>query len=311
MKAPDLSRWAAGDTGTAFVNERDSGAPGPDVLVTALIHGNEISGAIAVDELLASGWLPAKGRVTFAFCNIAAFARFDAADVDKSRFVDEDMNRVWSASRLDGDGRSSELERARLLRPFVERSTHLLDLHSMHEPSSPLLITGTLAHDIAFAKGLGCEGRIVIDSGHADGVRMRDYDGLAPTGEARIALLLEAGHHLDPDSVLHARDTLARFLVHAGSCTAESLPLGWLRADVPLAAPIVVTDRVVATSSDFRFLDRYTGGEVIEVAGTPIAMSDGEAVVTPYDRCVLVMPSVRQLRAGVTTVRLGREDWTA
>ena len=29
----------------------------------------------------------------------------------------------------------------------------------------------------------------------------------------------------------------------------------------------------------------------------------GEAVVTPYDDCVLVMPSVRQAKADVTVVR--------
>ncbi|EEA00023.1 conserved hypothetical protein [Burkholderia sp. H160] len=27
---------------------------------------------------------------------------------------------------------------------------------------------------------------------------------------------------------------------------------------------------------------------------------------TPYDNCILVMPSLRQLRPGVTVVRLGR-----
>jgi len=32
----------------------------------------------------------------------------------------------------------------------------------------------------------------------------------------------------------------------------------------------------------------------------------GDAVKTPYDDCVLVMPSVRQARAGVTVVRFAR-----
>jgi hypothetical protein len=37
-----------------------------------------------------------------------------------------------------------------------------------------------------------------------------------------------------------------------------------------------------------------------------IGWSDGEAVPTPYPDCMLVMPSLRQLRAGVTVVRLGK-----
>jgi hypothetical protein len=37
-----------------------------------------------------------------------------------------------------------------------------------------------------------------------------------------------------------------------------------------------------------------------------IATDAGREIATPYDDCVLVMPSLRQLRPGVTTVRLGR-----
>ena len=286
------------------MHERAGGSPGPQVLVTALVHGNEISGAIAAGELLASGWRPVSGRVTVAFCNTEAFSRFDAQVPDASRFVDEDMNRVWSPDRLDGGGTSVELARARALRPFVDRCTHLLDLHSMHEPCAPLLITGTLPRNIAFAHGLRSAGRIVIDRGHADGTRMRDYEG-GPAGGGRIALLLEAGQHLAPGAAVVARDTLARFLVAAGSCAVDGVPQGWLQPAAPAAAPVVVTHQVVARGMDFRFLGCFSGGEVIARAGTAIAMNCGEPVLTPYDDCVLVMPSLRQLRAGVTTVRLG------
>ncbi|MGF6605561.1 hypothetical protein OKW45_000461 [Paraburkholderia sp. WSM4175] len=41
-----------------------------------------------------------------------------------------------------------------------------------------------------------------------------------------------------------------------------------------------------------------------------IGWSNGEEVRTPYDNCMLVMPSLRQLRPGVTVVRLGRIERT-
>jgi hypothetical protein len=41
-----------------------------------------------------------------------------------------------------------------------------------------------------------------------------------------------------------------------------------------------------------------------------IGWSNGEAVTTPYDNCMLVMPSLRQLRPGVTVVRLGKIEQT-
>lgn len=302
---PHIKRWAISG-GVPYVHPRQGSAAGPEVLVTALVHGNEYSGAIAVDELLTSGWQPTNGRVTFAFCNVAAFDRFDAAAPDSSRYVDEDFNRVWSAARLASGDTSTELVRARQLQPFVARATHLLDLHSMHEASTPLWVTGTLQRNIDFAQALQTACQVVIDSGHQDGVRMRDYGDFSSSDGRRIALLLEAGQHWQASSVSVARNALMRFLVRAGSIARVAVPDGWLLPDKVPPTPVRVTDRVVAQSMDFAFTQAFTGSEVIANAGTVIAVDAGRPIVTPYENCMLVMPSVRQLRPGVTTVRLGK-----
>ena len=306
---PAIGRWQASGCGVPYVHERIGIEPGPDVLVTALVHGNEYSGAIVIGELLASGWQPAHGRVTFAFCNVAAFERFDAREPDASRFVDEDFNRVWSAARLnsvESADQSTELTRARQLLPLVERATHLLDLHSMHELGSPLLVSGTLQRNIDFAQGLQTPSQVIIDSGHADGVRMRDYGVFADPAGDRIALLLEAGQHWQTSSVAVCKNTVVRFLVSAGAMTALDAPPDWLAPKTTPLPPVLVTDRVVAKSLSFAFTKAFTGGEVIATAGTIIAADAGQCITTPYDNCVLVMPSVRQLKPGITTVRLGK-----
>jgi predicted deacylase len=303
---PDLSRWARSPTGVPYVHEIISATPGPEVLVTALVHGNEYSGALALDAFLRTGLRLRRGRLTLAFCNIAAFARFDPREPDTSRFVDEDFNRVWDASRLDGAGGSTELRRAREIRPFVDRATHLLDLHSMHEPGAPLLMAGPLARNVAFAQALATRDSVIVDEGHADGVRMRDYGPFADPAGDRIALLLEAGQHWEVSSAQVARNVLMRFLVRAGALECGDVPLGWLLPDAPAPVPVTVTHRVVAKSMNFRFMRPLVGGEIIARAGTAIAEDDGQPVLTPYDDCVVVMPSTRQLRPGVTVVRLGR-----
>ncbi|MDO9359053.1 MAG: succinylglutamate desuccinylase/aspartoacylase family protein [Polaromonas sp.] len=304
LAAPELADW----TGPDWVRECDSGQPGPEVLITALVHGNEYSGAMALDALLRSGVVPRRGRITAALCNMAAFLQFDPAQPDASRYLDEDFNRVWATRRLDGRETSRELQRARELRPLVDRATHLLDLHSMHEPCEPLLVTGTLPRNIAFAQGLGTAGQAIVDEGHADGVRMRDYGPFADPDGSRIALLLEAGQHWEAASLNAARNVLMRFLVAAGVIERGDVPSGWLLPNVPPPAPVHVTERVVARSMDFAFVQDFHGGETMAHAGTVIAHDAGAPVLTPYDNCVLVMPSVRQLRPGVTTVRLGRRS---
>ena len=256
--------------------------------------------------LFRSGLEPQRGRITAAFCNIAAFATFDPQSPDNSRFVDEDLNRVWGPTRLDGVQHSIELRRAREIRPFVDRATHLLDLHSMHEPCAPLLVTGLLPRNIAFAQSLRTDSQVIADQGHADGVRMRDYGLFGDAASPRIALLLEAGQHWELSSVQTSRNVLMRFLVRAGALDRSDVPPGWLLPDRSPPAPVQVTHRVVARSIDFEFVQDFRGGETIRRAGTPIAHDAGEPVRTPYDNCVLVMPSIRQLRPGVTTVRLGR-----
>lgn len=308
LPAPGISAWRAGNTGTEGVWHFDSGVPGRHVMVSALVHGNELCGAWALKGLLEAGLRPARGKLTLAFCNLAAFDRFDPQSHDASRFTDEDLNRQWLDESMDA-GDTGERRRAAALRPILAQADWLLDIHSMHEPSAPLLLTGVQPRNLQLARAMRSPEHIVVDAGHKDGVRMRDYGrfGLpdAEGGDTR-SLLIECGFHGDPASRAVAQDQCVRFLEQSdvldADALAQQLP-GWRLPDAPRQWALEVTGPVVATSSAFRFVEPYTGLEVIEKAGTVIGDNDGVPVTTPYDDCVLVMPSVRQARAGVTVVR--------
>ena len=68
---------------------------------------------------------------------------------------------------------------------------------------------------------------------------------------------------------------------------------------------IEVTHAVTIAREPFVFTGEFQGLEIIEKAGTTIAHDGDREIRTPYDRCVLVMPSQR-LSKGLTAVRLGR-----
>ena len=123
------------------------------------------------------------------------------------------------------------------------------------------------------------------------------------------SLLIECGYHGDRASVGVARDQCIRFLTVAGTLAEasarRSLP-GWKKPDAARQWALNVTDAVVAKSPNFTFTHPFQGLERIPQAGTVIGDNDGEPVRTPYDNCVLVMPSTRQARQGVTVVRLAR-----
>ena len=135
----DLLRRAAANPEVLHWSSWTALTPGPALLVLGAVHGNEVCGAWAIKGLLEAGVRPRQGRLTLAFCNLAAFDRFDPANHDASRFVDEDLNRQWSPDRIAAGG-TLERRRAAALRPFVEQADWLLDLHSMHEPGQPLAL---------------------------------------------------------------------------------------------------------------------------------------------------------------------------
>ena len=64
VAAPDISPWLAGNTGIRGFTTIASSLPGPHVAVVALIHGNELAGAVVLDAMLREGVQIARGRLT-------------------------------------------------------------------------------------------------------------------------------------------------------------------------------------------------------------------------------------------------------
>jgi predicted deacylase len=300
---PELRKWEKG--AAPYIHVLESGKPGPTAMVASLTHGNEVSGAVVVDALLSAGLRPRRGTLILSFNNIEAYHSFDPATPFKSRLVDEDLNRTWG--RLDQPATTVETRRAQVLRPFVERADLLLDLHSMHDDCVPLMLSGPLDKGVALARRIGTPVDIVRDAGHAAGMRMRDYGGFGDPRSPKNALLIETGQHWRASSVVVAKDVTARFLVEAGLVEAGDLPADWRQKTPATQRVVEVTHAIATRRGNFVPARRFEGQEVIARAGTVLGHDDGEAVTTPYDDCVLVMPSSnRPLRPGVTVVRLGR-----
>ncbi len=301
---PDITPYRKGNTGIDYATTLDSAKPGPHVMVTALAHGNEICGAIVLDELFRAGIRPLCGKLTLMFCNVAAFERFDPGQPEASRWVEEDFNRVWTAEVLDGPRDSVDLRRARVIRPLVDTADFLLDIHSMQHPSEPLLLAGPLVKGRMLAGEVGYPALAVCDAGHAAGRRMRDYAAFGDEASPKNALLVECGQHWARRTVDVARETTLRFLARFGIIDPEQGPLRFADT-LPVQKMVAVTHPVTITADAFRFARVFTGLEVIQQAGTLIGWDGEREVRTPYDDCVLVMPSKRLYR-GQTAVRLGR-----
>jgi predicted deacylase len=302
---PHLDRWAAGNAGVPYVWTFAAERPGPHVVLQALTHGNEVCGAIALDWLLDTGFRPLRGTVSVCFANVAAYRTFDPADPFTSRCVDEDYNRLWDATVLDGPRNSAELARARELRPLYDHADYLLDLHSMTDPCVPLAMAGRQRKGVELARSLGMPEHIIVDGGHAAGRRLRDYAFFDDSTDPRNALLIECGQHWERTSPDVARQTTLLFLRHFGMVDAPFLErhLDWRKR--PSQKVIEVTDVVTISTDEFAFALPVAGLAVMPTRNTVLAHDGGIEIRTPYDDCVLIMPTRRPKR-GETAVRLGR-----
>jgi len=299
---PDIAPWREGNTGIPGFTTLAADTAGPHVLLLALMHGNEFAGAIVLDRLLRERLQPLRGCLTFGFVNLAAFDAFDPANPTATRFIDEDLNRIWDPALLDGPRRSVELARARAILPAVEAADVVLDLHSMLWPSDPLILCGATGRSRALAETVGNPTLVVADRGHTNGPRLIDHPRFATASGTARALLVEAGQHWEPATVDTAASSVAGLLRHLGMVQNHpTLPPPV--ATAPRTAE--VTQAVTANTSNFAFVRAFHGGEVIPRRNTLIALDGTTEIRTPHDDCLLVMPSLRPSR-GHTAVRLAR-----
>ncbi|MFT8806931.1 succinylglutamate desuccinylase/aspartoacylase family protein [Gluconobacter sp.] len=309
LPLPDLEEWRAPPSEVPGVWIFDSGRSGPEIVITAMVHGNEYAGGWALENLRKRGPVLSSGRLTLIVANLEAFDSFDIRNPVMARHVDEDLNRLWHSTRLNGRDHSSELERARQIQPYIARADLLLDLHSTLWPSEPLFIAPPRQRSAEFAYALAA-GRdlpqtVLTDLGHYGGSRLIEHAHFMSPGGTGRSCLLEAGSHWEPATVTVMENAIERLLAQAGTIhlrgQASQEPCD------PEMAPemAVVTDNIIARHADFRFIRPWEGGVTIPKAGTPLAHDGHDLIYTPYDECLLIMPNLRP-RQGQLAVRLAR-----
>lgn len=305
LTPPDITAYARGTDGIPYIWTFDSGTPGPHVAITAIVHGNEPCGALALDWLMRHDTRPVTGKLSFAFMNVAAHEAFDPEVPDGSRWIDEDLNRVWAQSVLDDPGLplTEELRRARDVRPWLDTVDILLDIHSMQNKNAALTIAGLLPKGRDLARTVGYPPLVINDQGHSEGVRMRDYGGFGDPASPRSAMLVECGQHWEKAAEGVAIETAIRFLRVTGA-VAKDFGAEWMATrPAPDAMEFFQVSRAVTIETDdFRFVQDWKGLEALP-EGTLIGMDGTTEIRAPHPTTVLIMPS-RRLWRGKTAVRL-------
>jgi len=282
----DLSAYREGNVGIDYVHRFESGLPGPHVLINALTHGNEICGMVAATHLLDSGVRPRVGTLTISFANVAAYESFDAARPFESRQLVHNLNRIWSASELEGTGASPELDRARVLRPVVAAADHILDIHSTSQDVQPFWVYPAYPRNAEAALAIGRPPvHLVMPSGLGSGTPLIQHGSHGLADSKGVALVVECGQHFRQSAADVATATALDFLAHFGLIEAP--------AGRPAPGPqhrYELLQTCMVQTQDFHFTRPLQGFEVFE-KGALIATDGPHEIRALCDDCTVFMPS--------------------
>lgn len=207
----------------------DGKAPGPTVVVVAGMHGNEPSGVQAfrtVFQHIVERRLRVRGSVIGVAGNLPALAA-------GRRFVSCDLNRLWTAERVERMRaadmstleRVEDIEQRELLQLFDGLASKngrsdlvFLDLHSTSGDGPPFHCISDTLHSRAIA----IETPIPLILGVEESIRGSLLDFMEERGWPLI--LMEGGQHDDPQTVPNHEAALWHALVILGSLDAADVP---------------------------------------------------------------------------------------
>lgn len=207
--------------------------PGPTLIVIGGLHGNEPSGLVAAARVLAAmDAIAAEGAVRGEL--VVLSGNRGALPLGR-RYVDRDLNRGWTAARMEalrggraaqapaGTGAAEDREQLELdreiaaIRSRARGPVHLLDLHTTSASGIPFGMVGSNPGDARFARHFPLP-IIAGLLGALEGVLL-DF----MSGEGLVTLGVEAGQNEDPASADRHEAVIRIALVAAGLVEAPAM----------------------------------------------------------------------------------------
>jgi uncharacterized protein len=256
----------------------DSGRPGPTLLVTGGVHGNEHCGPKAIRQVIteiASGALTLKrGKlIAVPVVNLLAHER-------NVRFVDENLNRIF----MHHDSPKTHEQRvANEILPLIDECDFLLDLHSVHAPGAPpfAFIDNDNPEHQAFVRAIGLDYILTgWDRLYSGAGRNQPASTDYAQSRGKIAACVECGGHDDPSAPDVAHACILGALRHLGMAAggeARRRP-----ATVVEFSKVVIKERDGHLARAWRDLDPIRRGEVIA------EYEDGQKVVAEQPGFILL-----------------------
>lgn len=285
------------------IGEHTGTIPGPLVIVTAALHGNEPAGVQALTEVFrmlerepdSNPDFSFRGRLVGFIGNLSAYAA-------QQRFEKQDLNRLWTIENMarvralpPGQLTAEEREMCELdaaIRMEIETTevseVIFLDLHTTSADGGIFCIPTHGGRSLALAEQLHAP----VILGLLDGVKGTLLQYYSEADERVSGVAFEGGQHQDPNSVSRSISAIVNCLRSAGCVQPADVDnrhdavLSAYSASLPRRTRLFHIHRV---HQEDRFVMQpgYVNFQRV-LEGEHLADDKGGPIVAPKDCCILM-----------------------
>lgn len=249
---------------------------GKSILITGAVHGNEICGTKAINniinEIKSKKLILKSGSITFIpITNPEAYKR-------NKRFYEINLNRTIKKNQ---NAKLYEEKIGNILTGYIEKNDYYLDLHSMHKNSQPMLFQD-YEESADFVKNLGLEyvitgwPEVYKNDTLSEDFSTQGYGYKVNT----ITCTAECGSHNDPNSVVVAEQLILNALSY--------LDIIDYKTTANKEQKIVKLEKVIFKEYNGSFAKDYNELDIIKKGSIVASYDNGEKIIAEKDYYILL-----------------------
>lgn len=297
-----------------IIGQYSEGRPGPLLLVSAALHGNETAGIEAIKKLTYLLKMEAINNTRFRFSGkFLGFIGNMQAYKSGKRYIDLDLNRIWGDdASMDLTSEHHEKQAIKDLIHFTMQNdesiteVYLLDLHTTSSPRGIFTVPCDESKSLNLATHLHCPVITnVID--HLKGSMVAYFTKANNHNQALTCLAFEAGQHDQPLSVTMSIAAMVNCMRTIGCVEAEEVEgkhddvLQAFAEGLPGLCKIVY-HHGIEDANLFEMLPGFEGFQKV-TKGQLLAHYNGQEVRAPMDGRLLMPLYQKQGKEGFFIVR--------
>jgi succinylglutamate desuccinylase len=256
----------------------------PTILFFCCIHGNEKAGHLALTsffEHILNSKKNIKGNVYGIFGNHEAY-------LQELRFIDKDLNRVWTKSHIKAATQTHEVSEYhelvdiyKYLYDILSKSkskVYCIDMHTTSGPTKPFIIMNDALTNREFVRNLGYPVIYNVES-FIEGSLLNLLNDLG-----HVSMAFEGGEHYSKDSVKELKIFCYKALYHSNIMSAKDLKDMGISEKYFRSKPAKYYEMIfrqnLKPSDQFEMAGNYLNFQKLK-KGERIATLNGKSIFTP------------------------------